>query len=326
MRNATEEFGFAPRDVYNGVFQLHTTKEEHITKVARVGYAELKSFVKEFSNNRGLDEFSHHVVAVSPLQFLEDRGRWKFDFKSIRIAGRVMESMRIHEDNHLWDLHSLLHRYPEGACLVGRVFEAIVHRVLSGKSMSSIPMVSNDSDPPTFSTKDTPQPSTAKPHNCAKAIRLIDITHGLSDVVFSSDEYYIPTPTTDPLFDSFTTDIDASRGTAEIYVFHATTSVHAGSAAGYLLIRKIMAHARKLLGLPGRDAKINVSYFLVCPEDGSQYSWEMPVDREKIAIANDHRWKARSIRIPSRFLTVRRVCSLPILQPNRTMIRYRSPH
>jgi len=29
VRNATEEFGFAPRDVYNGVFNLSRTRHEH---------------------------------------------------------------------------------------------------------------------------------------------------------------------------------------------------------------------------------------------------------------------------------------------------------
>lgn len=29
VHNATEEFGFAPRDVYDGVFQLYETRDKH---------------------------------------------------------------------------------------------------------------------------------------------------------------------------------------------------------------------------------------------------------------------------------------------------------
>ena len=66
----------------------------------------------------------------------------------------------------------------------------------------------------------------------------------------------------------------------------------------------------KYLGVP---QGIEVSYFLVCPDDGSQHQWNMPVDWEKNTTVNDHRGEAYCIRIPSEYLKVRRVYWLAIL-------------
>ena len=64
LRNATEEFGFAPRDVYNGVFDLPGMKDQHTAAVKSLDYSKLMTLSKTFSNNCELDHFSHHVVAV----------------------------------------------------------------------------------------------------------------------------------------------------------------------------------------------------------------------------------------------------------------------
>ena len=88
-----------------------------------------------------------------------------------------------------------------------------------------------------------------------------------------------------------------------------TSQKHGGSADGYLLIHKIMVHVHKLLDCPpGQEANIKVEYVLVCPEDGSKHRWEMPNGWDDVG-------EVFCIRIPSRYLTVRRVNSLPILRP-----------
>jgi len=73
-----------------------------------------------------------------------------------------------------------------------------------------------------------------------------------------------------------------------------------------------MKHVRKLLRLPSHGPGIEVSYFLVCPEDGSQHEWNMPIDWNKNTTVNDHRGNAYCIHIPSEYVTVRRVYSLQI--------------
>ena len=48
VHNATEEFGFAPRDVYNGVFRLPRTREDHATVLENFDCAELRKIVETF--------------------------------------------------------------------------------------------------------------------------------------------------------------------------------------------------------------------------------------------------------------------------------------
>jgi len=305
--NAIEEFGLAPRDVYGGVFQLLQTKMRHTDQV---NYSKLKHLVGVFSRDLGLDMFSHYVVAVKPHYLTPSQDRWEIHFKSTRIARRVVELMRSKEDDHIRDTYALLHKIPEASYLAAPVFEAIAHRVLSGRYIQPIPMLADNSIPPTFTTDGTPLSPSTPPLDHVKATRLLDLFYELSSVTSSNDQYYIPTPTNNPLFDSFTIDIDADKRTAMISVFSITISPrHGGSSEAYLLIRNIMRHVRKLLELPNFGPRIEVSYFLVCPDDGSQYQWNMPADWNKNTTANDHRGKAYCIRIPPGYLGVRRVYS-----------------
>jgi len=46
VRNATEEFGFAPRDVYSGTFDLPRTRIQHATEVMKIDYPKSKTLSK----------------------------------------------------------------------------------------------------------------------------------------------------------------------------------------------------------------------------------------------------------------------------------------
>jgi len=312
--NAIEEFGCAPRDVYEGVFRLPQARLRHITRVEKVNYSKLKNLVDAFSLDRGLDKFSHHVVAVKPFRYTLNTDRWEIHFKSTRIARRVVELMRSQEDDHIRDMYALFHQIPESSCLTGSFFESIAHRVLSRKYTQPIPMLTSG-NPPTFSTHGTPLSPSTPPRDHVRDTRRLDLLRELSSVTLSSGKYYVSTSATNPLFDSFTIDIDADRRTAAISVFQITASPrHGGSSDGYLLIRNIMRRVRKCLGLGNREPGIKVSYFLVCPDDGSHYQWNMPPDWNKNAAVNDHRGEAYCIRIPSEDIAVRRVSSLQICE------------
>ena len=96
-----------------------------------------------------------------------------------------------------------------------------------------------------------------------------------------------------------------------ISVFQITISPsHGGLSKGYLLICDIMKHGRELLELLSSDPGIKASYFLVCPDDGSQHQWNMPVDRDENAMVNDHSGKAYYIRILPEYLKVHHIYSL----------------
>ena len=62
--NATEEFGFAPHDTHNGVFDLPIERTLHANAVNGFGCSKLETLVKTFSMQHELDDFSSRVVVV----------------------------------------------------------------------------------------------------------------------------------------------------------------------------------------------------------------------------------------------------------------------
>ena len=307
VQNAIEEFGLAARDVYGGVLDLRATRQQHARALRGLDYSKLRNLVVSFSNNRELDAVSDRIVVVYPRLAELRIDDWEIDFKSIRIANEVVELMRLAEDNHLWNMYHLLHRITEGSGMAGWIFEARVHRMLSGgwQLGSPVPrpirMATNLRDPPAFFTgspssppsiPDTLLPSLVPPRTVVR----VSFIHKLNDVTLDENKYYIPTTSDNPLFDSFT--IIHGQGTVVISVFQITISPkHEGSSKGYLFIRKIMARVRELLKKEGLKATIQVAYILVCP-GGEQHEWQMPNDWNKSVEIHDHRGDAFCIFIP----------------------------
>jgi hypothetical protein len=206
LRNATEEFGFAPRDVYSGVFDLPRTTEEHTIAVEQLERSDLLAIVQTFFMTYRLDTLSCNVVAVYPYKPAEQSDRWAINFKSNRIVGKVVEMMELEAGRHLRGMFDLLCDDPEGASLAERIFVTAIHRILSrgwrsdgGPMPRPIRMVSNNKPlkPPTFSTasspsssasgasltsSDTPQSSPTPPHAGARTtpqpIRTVSHYHG----------------------------------------------------------------------------------------------------------------------------------------------------
>ena len=119
MRNATEKFGFAPRDVYRGVFELPETTRIHADTANQQNYPNLKALVELFFDNHQFHTPSHRVVAVYPRQTFFRDDIWRIDFKSPWIARKVMESMERKEAEHLQQLFDLLHGNPKSSCMAG---------------------------------------------------------------------------------------------------------------------------------------------------------------------------------------------------------------
>jgi hypothetical protein len=115
----------------------------------------------------------------------------------------------------------------------------------------TIRVVADNSNPLTFSTKSSTPGSSPPPRALLRADTRIatgvDFTREFGNVVLGRNKYYTPTSSTHPLFDPFIVD-PINPQTAVISVLQITTSPrHGGSARGYLYIRKLTIHVRKLL-------------------------------------------------------------------------------
>ena len=88
--NSTGEFGFAPRDVYEGIFSPMDIKNQHanaIWKISRPG--NLVALVGEFSVDCSLSDIDSCVAAMHPSENRDGDDDWEIDFKSTRIAERA---------------------------------------------------------------------------------------------------------------------------------------------------------------------------------------------------------------------------------------------
>ena len=94
----------------------------------------------------------------------------------------------------------------------------------------------------------------------------------LSDTVF-----YIPTVSSDALFDAFFVDINATGDTVLWIVKIAVIPTHKDSAQGFQLVEKLAEKVKK-----GRPRRVEVKYLLVVPCEGiekSEVRWDMAPER-----------------------------------------------
>ena len=124
--DSTEEFGFAPRDVYEGIFSPIDIKNQHanaIWKISRPG--NLVALVSEFSVDCSLSDIDSCVAAMHPSENRDGDDDWEIDFKPTRIA--EMEWMEMQEDEHPREIYGALNRYQVGSALARWVLKAINH-------------------------------------------------------------------------------------------------------------------------------------------------------------------------------------------------------
>ena len=319
--NAVANYRFAPRVVYGAIFQPSLTNEEHEKAIAGLSYEALEKLIRDFRRSGVLStDIGHHLVSVSPIMRYEGYplDSWTINFKSIRIAKKVVVAMKQEEDQRLWQIYSLFHSSPMTSSLAGYVFEAIAHRILckdlpsDAEAASSVGVAlamhfdGGPGETPTFSTA---VPSSAFGTSLAPALPLLD--NGRKDTIADlacsfdnfqadGDTYYIFKATRNLLFDSFTITFDPSRSTALISVFLMTISrTPRGSTKSYGLIRAIMERVSRL----NPNFKISVAYWLVCPAStpSEEWSWTMPDGWDTNTIVNDHRGDVFCLRIPVRF-------------------------
>ncbi|KAF9779834.1 hypothetical protein BJ322DRAFT_1113147 [Thelephora terrestris] len=269
----------------------------------------------EFTGNYSLPESSNRVVAVYPrppppigVNVTDD---WTMEFKSIRIEAKAGERMLVTDDAEIRRMCNRFYKIPAAASMVGWLFESLIHRMFNHgwKSEEDAPkpicMNSTGGDSPVFSS-DSPSKSSSpkqQPHTLASpftrsGMPCYRFTKEMSCVTLDENAYYTPVNPNNPLFDSFIIDLD--QNPIMIHIIQITTSKeHGGSAEGYPYIRQIMARVSKLLKEAHRKDTVKVDYFLVCPKDGSEHKWKMPVGWNEGFNSNDHRGEAFCIYVPA---------------------------
>lgn len=297
VRNATKQFGFAPRDVYHGVFRLLDTMHEHDRRVQYVGCSELMSLVKKYFHEDGFDSFSEVVLAVCPVPASPGFDRWRIYFKSSGVASKVVGSMLLEEDNRLRETYHYLRRFEGTSTMAGRVFEAIVHRLFcrgwrdsDGLTPQPTRMTSNGQKPPTFTRSTSALPLSSGPLSThRRVLTRVNFAHTLDNVTLDGGKYYVPAATDNSFFDSFT--VNPGR-VITISIFRITLSeTYRGSTKGYQLIHQII---KRLLEGANPNLETRVRYFLICPDDKPRNKWRMPVGWNKF----NHRGLVNCIHIP----------------------------
>ena len=105
--NATEEFGFILRDVYDGVLKLRPRRDRRAAATRKLNHPELQSLVQTLSTTHALiSKLSCRMFVVFPCPSTSsvDIDHWVIDFKSIRIARGAVELVRLQEDERLREM------------------------------------------------------------------------------------------------------------------------------------------------------------------------------------------------------------------------------
>lgn len=314
VENATIEFGFAPRDVYDGIFLLAHTRRAHEVALKKIDYSTLKLLTQRFDDELELHGTTHRVVAVYPrlTNSTIKADAWTLDFKSPRIRKYAMDLMLLKGRRNRREMFDLFHELPASSSFAGWIFEAIVNQLFAdGWELDSpdspiplpIRMTSNGRDPPSFTTQ---RPASTIPQTPLRAIAStpVSVEFGpyvkLDNVTLDNGNYYIPAAMNNPLFDAFTINC-VDETTALISIFQMTVSSrHKGSADGYLNVRKIVARVKNLLRR-GQKVKcsVEVRYFLVCPKSNPRNRWEMPKNWGENCGNDDHRGLVFCLPIPT---------------------------
>jgi hypothetical protein len=124
---ATKEFGFAPSDVCEAIFSPANIRKQHADAIQKLKYSNLATLVSQFSDYRSLTDVSHCVVALHPIESEDGDDDWEVDYKSDRIAEKVMGQMKQQEVKLLQENCNTFHRCAEGSTLAEWVLEAIVN-------------------------------------------------------------------------------------------------------------------------------------------------------------------------------------------------------
>jgi hypothetical protein len=316
-QNAVIEFGYAPRDMCLGVFDLQEAKEVHDDALSNLEFEKLNGFIRAFSSDHSLEGISHRILEVYPRPrnpgLLSDR--WTVGFKTDHIAKKAFVTMREIEDQHLRSAYKAYCNTQIASSFAGSLFEVIIHNMLArGRESDGVqppqPICMSTKDgsqanSPVFTT-DPPSTIFSTPESLLSSLfksrRITEIDFGSSasvnnHVTLEENILYLPRSPNNPLFDSCT--IDIIQDTAIISVFQITISeVHGGSPKGYPNIRRIMTRVRRLIKTKADVTKVKVAYFLIGCSDRPHFQWDMPDGWTEGVITNNHCGDVFCVKVP----------------------------
>lgn len=306
---AIERFGYAARDVFQGVFHPNSWWHE---PTFSLDYESLERMI--FALTTGSETHaSHEILVVCPVSKTTgySSDSWQLNFKSDWVAKSVLKQLQAAEYIDIRKKINYLRTFPRIGAVAEWYFVPLAHRELSAPKCSGFWPLTRmtqkgiledpKGDHPIF--VETPVPSNVMfTQGGRELVTFIDIPAKLEEY-----KYYQPAQVKFPLIDAFTVEFDNSD--AILWVIQIITSQSHGSSAasGYKDIRMIVGILKKQL----REAmksdneqtalgpRVEVRYLLVTPAGdlNKPREWHFPKGWNEGCKYNDHRGKVYGLEI-----------------------------
>ncbi|CAA7270214.1 unnamed protein product [Cyclocybe aegerita] len=316
--DAIEEYGLAARDIYAAIFAPAELADDHKVVLHKACYEFLKLIVEQlWDETMAYPEAGDRIFCAYPSPETSTdspRSLWLLNFKSTRIAKRVMEQLRACAQDRLEELYTAYRVVPGLSVLVGWFFEALAVRYLICGQLKNMDLAEmrRPSDgldnAPTFKID---LPPSSKCRVSLPMARRSDCILELSEKFnrqtlptgFRSRCFYIPDASNNPLFDALFVE-ESTDNTAlhfVLWMFQATTGVdHKGLREGYSSAQKVMLALNKSAQAVSKVVRFEIRYVLIFPEDNKRTtaSWHMPEGWTEKLQSLDHREKVYYLDIP----------------------------
>ncbi|KIM49471.1 hypothetical protein M413DRAFT_407520 [Hebeloma cylindrosporum] len=310
---AIDHFGFAPRDVFDAVFNYSVVTHHHENVFANLNYMELRAALFPFTSPS--HSMSDWILALHPVnQGLLMPVHWTVDFKSDSVARHVLQRLYEAEDFPTRQQMSFLRTMPETREFAGRLLEPFLHRFIATCADGTWPLANMKSDaldPPHFTLdRDFPVSDNVRFMKVHRKIVKLQAIANLP-IYLENNSYYIPLDPNFPFFDAFIIELDYEKKTAILWILQITTSRnHECSALGYRRIREIIAILKNALsgdprgqGQASRTPHVEVRYVLVVPKEESEaellnLQWQFPNGWSQNRKRHDHSGGVYRLEVP----------------------------
>ncbi|KAK7453965.1 hypothetical protein VKT23_011477 [Stygiomarasmius scandens] len=318
LRAAAEEFGRAPRDVYEAIFNPVWITKTHQSALFDVRYDELFEVVRELQRSKtypNSKSLTHLIVSIYPDQSSELD--WKINFKSPNIARKALDRMEECEKDRDIEVYRRFKSSKEASAMAGWLFESIANKQLASGNLSDcvlFPMANSGTDDSPILSIDFSNDNLVSTTNLSLPIAKMNITAfsgRVKNPLVLMNRFYRPEASSNPLFDAFfavkTVDDESETVYIDLWVFqHTISRSRRCSDLGYPLIRKIIRGLENPFQAGVNESKrklsvcTSVHYVLVVPEDDDNDVWEwiMPAGYSTETHFQDHRGDFYCLRLP----------------------------
>ncbi|KAF4607355.1 hypothetical protein EYR38_001423 [Pleurotus pulmonarius] len=292
VSNASEKWGWAPRDIYTAI-----TNEQNLEialTTALLGLDTLRQLLKLLTeaitgSADNSESESHDIISLYQCP----TGGPLMDFKSPYIRYRVQERIGIVHPEEARTFIHLLRYHRESAPLYGWAFENLVFSILCG------PMNQGDLSPPCLASvspdgtkwslqidpSDPGQaPTSRPPHPVGRTRVTFD---NLGNVTLDDTKLFVPPQPNFPFLDAFFLQFDRQESHVVVVVLQVTTSLkHHGSAKGYAFLERLRTHLEHLggrenparAGKRSKEVQVSFTYRLMVPSPSQSqtFTWIFP--------------------------------------------------